>query len=107
MSFFLINTFKKCAAVKPKLTPIKTICPNELSACNVNCLPPSPEKINSKTNTANNAPMGSISIPSHFNIVDTFLFKGRFLRMGAITVGPVTTTNAPNKKDTCQLSSIT
>ena len=46
--------------------------------------------------------MGSIKIPSHFKTADRSFFKGIFLRIGVITVGPVTIMSAENKKEICQ-----
>ena len=45
-------------------------------------------------------------IPSHFKIVEISFFKGRFLSIGVITVGPVTMINEENKKDKGQLRPI-
>ncbi len=49
--------------------------------------------------TASNAPIGSISMPSHFNTVATFLKGFTIFSMGIITVGPDTVTSAPNSSD--------
>ena len=65
--------------------------------------PPAPTLINSNTNTATNAPIGSINIPSHFKIAEMSFLRGIFLNIGVITVGPVTIINAENKKDISQL----
>ena len=64
--------------------------------------PPPPTLINSNTNTATKAPIGSIKIPSHFNTVDMSFFKGIFLKIGVITVGPVTIINPAKRKDNSQ-----
>jgi len=88
--------------VKPNVVPNNTIFPNSIRAVFVNPTSP-PTKINSNTNTATKAPIGSISIPSHFNTVETSRFKGIFLKIGVITVGPVTMINPENKKHKSQL----
>ena len=93
---------RACANVKPNVKPNKTILPNSINAVFVNS-PPASTLINSKTKTATKAPIGSIKIPSHFKTVDTSFFKGIFLKIGVITVGPVTMINAENKYDICQL----
>ena len=91
-----------CANVKPKVVPNKTIFPNSISAVLVKPTSP-PTKINSNTNTATKAPIGSIRIPSHLRTVETSLFKGIFLKIGVITVGPVTIINPENKKHKSQV----
>ena len=82
---------------KPVIKPEKIIFPN------VRKIVPSalfccPEIIKSKTRTASKAPSGSITIPSHRSTLATFEFGLTVLSMGIMTVGPVTTTTAPNKK---------
>ena len=57
--------------------------------------------INSNTSTASKAPIGSITIPSQRKILAKFVFGRTVLSIGTITVGPVTVTIAPNKKDSC------
>ena len=91
-----------CAKVKPKVIPNSKIFPNSISAVIVYACP-SPTLMNSKTNTAASAPMGSINIPSHFKTVEMSFFNGIFLKIGVITVGPVTIINAENKKEICQV----
>ena len=49
--------------------------------------------------------MGSIRMPSHFKTAETSFFSGMFLKMGVITVGPVTMIRELNKKEICQLRS--
>ena len=93
-----------CAKVKPKVVPNNTIFPNSINAVFVNSPPPS-TLINSKTNTATNAPIGSIKIPSHFKTAETSFFNGMFLKIGVITVGPVTIIKSENKNEICQLKS--
>ena len=61
--------------------------------------------INSKTSTASRAPIGSMTIPSQRKILAKFVFGRTVLSMGTITVGPVTVTMAPNRKDSCQVRS--
>ena len=46
-----------------------------------------------------------MSIPSHFKTVEISFFTGIFLKIGVITVGPVTIINPENKKDNSQLNS--
>ena len=92
---------KAWAKVNPKVNPKSKILPNSINAVFVNALP-SPTLMNSKTNTATSAPMGSIRIPSHFNTAETSFLSGIFRRMGVITVGPVTIIKAENKKEICQ-----
>ena len=58
--------------------------------------------IKPKTKTATRAPIGSIKIPSHFKTAETSLRSGIFLKIGVITVGPVTIISPENKKETCQ-----
>ena len=87
-----------CAKVNPKVVPNNSILPNSINAVLVYPVP-SPTLINSKTNTATNAPIGSIRIPSHFKTAETSLRKGIFLSIGPITVGPVTIIRAENKND--------
>ena len=58
------------ANVNPKVVPKRIIFPNSLSAVLVNPLSPS-TLINSNTNTATKAPIGSIKIPSHFKTAET------------------------------------
>ena len=65
--------------------------------------PPASTLINSKTNTATKAPMGSIKIPSHLRTAEISFLRGIFLKIGVITVGPVTIINAENKKEISQL----
>ena len=67
--------------------------------------PPASTLINSNTNTATKAPIGSIKIPSHFKTADTSFFRGIFLKIGVITVGPVTMINPENRKEISQLNS--
>ena len=62
--------------------------------------------INSNTRMATNAPIGSIRIPSHFNMVATSFLMGRFLSIGDITVGPVTMIKLLNKKEMGQFNPI-
>ena len=81
--------------------PKSNILPNSVSAVFVKPLPP-PTLINSNTNTATRAPIGSIRIPSHFNTAEISFFNGIFLRIGVITVGPVTIIKPENKKDNSQ-----
>ena len=49
--------------------------------------------------------MGSINIPSHFRTAETSFFKGIFLNIGPITVGPVTIIKAENKNEIAQFKS--
>ena len=86
--------------MNPKVVPNKMIFPNSIKAVFVNPLSP-PTLINSKTNTATKAPIGSIRIPSHFNTADTSFFNGIFRKIGVITVGPVTIIKAENSKEIC------
>ena len=88
--------------MNPKVEPKSTIFPNSINAVLVNSPPPW-ILINSNTNTATRAPIGSIKIPSHFSTAETSFFKGMFLNIGVITVGPVTMISAENKKDISQL----
>ena len=88
--------------MNPNVDPNNTILPNSIKAVLVNSPPPS-TVINSNTNTATKAPIGSIKIPSHFKTADTSFFNGMFLKIGVITVGPVTIINAENKNDNSQL----
>ena len=69
---------------------VRRITPNALFCC--------PEIMKSKTKTASKAPKGSITIPSQRSTLATFIFGLTTLSIGIITVGPVTTTIAPNKK---------
>ena len=91
--------------MNPKVPPNNKIFPNSNKAVCVNPASCS-TLINSKTNTATKAPIGSIKIPSHFKITDISFFKGMFLKIGAITVGPVTMINEENSKDISQLKPI-
>jgi len=50
--------------------------------------------------------MGSIKIPSHFKMVAKSFFSGIFLKIGEITVGPVTIINAENKNEISQFNPI-
>jgi len=61
------------------------------------------EIITSKTNRASIAPIGSFTIPSHFNIEFTCPFGFTNLKRGIITVGPVTTKIAPSKREILKL----
>ncbi len=106
MRFLLIAKARACAKVNPNVVPNSNIFPNSISAVSVKPLPP-PTLINSKTNTATNAPIGSIRIPSHFNTAETSFLSGIFLKIGVITVGPVTIIKAENKKANSQLKSKT
>ena len=90
--------------MKPKEVPNSIIFPNSDNAVLVKPLSP-PTLINSNTNTATNAPIGSMRIPSHFKTVEISFFNGIFLKIGVITVGPVTMINPENKKDNSQFSS--
>ena len=87
--------------MNPKVVPKSKILPNSKSAVFVKPLPP-PTLINSKTKTATKAPIGSIKIPSHFKTVDISFFNGIFLKIGVITVGPVTIIKPANRKDKSQ-----
>ncbi len=95
---------KACAKVNPNVDPNKIIFKNSNKAVCVKPAPP-PTLINSKTSTATNAPIGSIKIPSHFKTADTSFLRGIFLKIGVITVGPVTIINPENRKDNSQLKS--
>ena len=97
----MIAKANACANVKPKVKPKSTILPNSIKAVAVYSSP-APALINSNTKTATKAPIGSIKIPSHFKTAETSFLSGIFLRIGEITVGPVTIINAANKKDTGQ-----
>ena len=90
--------------MKPKEVPNSKIFPNSDNAVLVKPLSP-PTLINSNTNTATSAPIGSIRIPSHFKTVEISFFNGIFLKIGVITVGPVTIINPENKKDNSQFNS--
>ena len=54
----------------------------------------------SYTNTTAIAPIGSMMMPSHFKILLMFFFGLTLRNSGAITVGPVTQTSAPNNSAT-------
>ena len=94
----MMMKFRAWANVNPKVEPKRMIFPNSIKAVFVKP-PPPPTIINSKTNTATNAPIGSIKIPSHFRIADTSFFRGIFLKIGVITVGPVTMMSPENKNE--------
>ena len=98
----LITKVRAWAKVNPKEVPNNIIFPNSERAVLVKPLPP-PTLINSKTNTATRAPIGSMSIPSHFKTVEISFFNGIFLKIGVITVGPFTIINPENKNDNSQL----
>ena len=85
------------------MAPNNTILPNSISAVLVNS-PPASTLINSNTNTATKAPIGSIKIPSHFKTVEISFFKGIFLKIGVITVGPVTIISPENKYEISQVN---
>ena len=90
--------------MNPNVVPKSNILPNSIKAVLVNP-PPPPTLINSKTNTATKAPIGSIKIPSHFKTVETSFFNGIFLKIGVITVGPVTIIKPAKRKEISQLKS--
>ena len=56
----------------------------------------------SKTSTAKTAPMGSITMPSHFNVDATRLLGRTCRSSGPITVGPVTVRIPPSRKASSQ-----
>ena len=64
-----------------------------------------PTLINSKTSTATKAPIGSIRMPSHLSTVETSLLSGIFLKIGVITVGPVTMMSPEKRNAKSQLKS--
>ena len=102
--FRLIQIASACAKVNPKVKPNNTILPNSSSAVRVNSLP-APTLINSNTNTATKAPMGSIRIPSHLRMAEISFFSGILRKIGVITVGPVTMIKAANKNEIRRLRS--
>ena len=85
------------AEIKPIRKPDRMIFPNARNIV-LSTLCCCPEIIKSKTRTASKAPSGSITIPSQRSTLATFVFGLTILSMGIMTVGPVTTTIAPNKK---------
>ena len=97
----MTKNIKALAKINPNDVPNNTILKNSVNTVCVK--PPSPPTlINSKTKTATKAPIGSIKIPSHFNTAATSFFNGIFLKIGDITVGPVTMINDANKSDKFQ-----
>ena len=77
----------------PKPKPSNKVNPNAYNTCEVGS---AVTAIYSKTNTASKAPIGSITIPSQRKILAKLDLGCTVRNMGTITVGPVTTTNAPN-----------
>ncbi len=100
----MIAKFNAWAKVNPNVDPKSTILPNSINAVFVKA-PPPPTLINSNTSTATKAPIGSIKIPSHFNTAETSFVSGMFLRIGVITVGPVTIIKAEKRNEISQLNS--
>ena len=57
----------------------------------------------SSAKVANNAPIGSLTMPSHFRTEATRGFKRAWRNIGMTTVGPVTTSNPPKTAETGKL----
>ena len=97
-----------CVVIQPATTPIESPTPTVLTSATIVWLSTSPWPTSmtaSNTSTAKRAPIGSITMPSHRNIRSISCVGRIELSKGAITVGPVTTSTAPNTAATRQLSS--
>jgi|TARA_B100000959_G_scaffold123970_1_gene130151 hypothetical protein len=87
------------------ITPPRTVFINTMKVRvkeDSGLIAPPEDNINSKTNTARRAPIGSITMPSHLRILEIVAFGRTVLSIGITTVGPVTTAIAPKSNDSSQ-----